>query len=69
MFRGEKTSVFWIGLLIAVDAGFTGAYTYLDLLLEEHGITDKRRKNECFLAMTRRGIKYFVGLQKDLEPD
>jgi hypothetical protein len=38
-------------------------------LLEEHGITDKRRKNECFLEMTRRGIKYFVGLSKNLEPD
>ena len=38
-------------------------------LLEEYGITDKRNKNECFLAMTRRGIKYFVGLSKNLEPD
>lgn len=38
-------------------------------LLESHGVTDPRKKNECFLAMTRRGIKYFVGLQKDLEPD
>ena len=34
-------------------------------LLEKHGITDKRKKNECALKMFRKAIHFFRVVMKD----